>query len=167
MSWRAAASWRSRLRPRRPARLHGPPLTFRAGPRLLDPPRDRIIVPLHRSAGRDLAGPAVTHQQLAYALDRVRQMEAPADQRLHAAQSPALVLPAMRGRPLGQLRLQLSELLITQSWQRRRPLRPQGSRAALGPRVTPSLDRADTDPQISGDRRTALAPGEPLNRLKP
>lgn len=37
-------------------------------------------------------------------------------------------------------------------------------RADLRPRVTPSLDRTDTDPQISGDRGTALAQGEPPGR---
>lgn len=77
--WRAAASWRSRLRPRRPARPHEPPLTFRARPHLLDPPGHRVVVPLRRPPGRDLAGPAVAHQQPAHARDRACQVEAPAD----------------------------------------------------------------------------------------
>jgi hypothetical protein len=42
------ASWRTRLRPRRRGKLHAPPRGFRAGPHLLDPPRDLIVVALHR-----------------------------------------------------------------------------------------------------------------------
>ena len=157
-SWRAAASWRSRLRPRRPARPHEPPRAFRAGPHLLDPPGHGVVVAFHGPSGRDLAGPAVTDQQLAHPLDRVGQVEASADHGLDPAQGPALVLPAMRGRPLGQLRLQLGELLLTQPRQRRRPLRPQSPRTALVPRVTPSLHRPDTDPQVLGDRPYCASP---------
>nr|QDG00833.1 hypothetical protein [Streptomyces griseus] len=57
----AAASWRSRPRPRRRARLHGPPRAFRAGPHPRAPPGRRLVVPLRRTPGRDLAGPAVAH----------------------------------------------------------------------------------------------------------
>ncbi len=43
----------------------------------------------------------------------------------------------------------------------------QGSWTALSPRLTPSLHRPDADPQIPGDRRTALAQSKPLSRLEP
>jgi hypothetical protein len=71
----AVASWRSRLRPRR-AGLHGPPRGFRAGPHLLDPPRDGVVVPLEGPPGRYLAGPLVANEQLAYTLNRVGEVEA-------------------------------------------------------------------------------------------
>lgn len=79
------------------------------------------------------------------------QVEAPVEHRLHAAQGPALVFPAVSGKLLGRLRLQLGELLLPQPRQRRRPLRPQGPRTALVPHLPPSLHRADSDPQVFGD----------------
>lgn len=100
-SWPAAASWRIRLRPRRPARLHGPPQVFRAGPHLLDPPGYRVLVPLHRASGRDLARPAVTQQEFPNALNRVGQVETPPDHRLHATKGPAWSSQPCAAGPLG------------------------------------------------------------------
>ncbi len=137
----AATSWRSRLRPRRRARLHGPPRAFRAGPHLFAPSRDGVVVPLHRSSGRHLAGAAVAHQQRAHTLDRVGQVEAPADHGLDPHQRPPLVLPAVRSRSLGQLRLQLRKRPLAQPRQRRRPLRAQSSRTTFLPRPPPPTGR--------------------------
>lgn len=85
------------------ARPHGPPRVFRAGPHLLHPSSHYVIVALHGASGRDLERPAVADQELAHALDRVGQVETSADHRLHTAQGPPLVLPAVYVRPLGQL----------------------------------------------------------------
>jgi hypothetical protein len=48
---------------------------------------------------RHLAGPAASDQQLAHALDRVSQMEAPADHGPGPGRDPALVLPTVRRQP--------------------------------------------------------------------
>lgn len=111
----AAASWTSRFRPRRRPRLQRVAASLPRRPHLLAPAGDRLVVPLDGASGRDLAGPFVADQQLAYALDGAGQVEASADQRLDPDQRPPLVLPVMRGRPLGQFRLQLRDLLVAQS----------------------------------------------------
>jgi hypothetical protein len=94
-------------------------------------------------------------------------VEAPADQRLDSRERPSLVLPAVGSWPLGQLRLQLRELLLAQSRERRRPLRSQSPWTSLVPHPPPPLHRADTDPQALGDHRTRLTPGELLRCFEP
>jgi hypothetical protein len=143
-----------------------PPRAFRAWPHLFDHACDGVIVPLDGAAGRDLAGPAVACRQLPNALGSCGWVEAPAGHRPDPRQGPALVLPAVRGRPLGGFRLQLGELLLAESRQRRRALRAQGPRATFLPGPPPP-------PAPTGRRRagplavTRLAPGEPLGRPDP
>ncbi len=94
-------------------------------------------------------------------------MEPPPGHRFDALQRPPLIFPAVRGRPLGQLRLQLSELLLAQPRQRRRALRPKSPKAALGPHAPPPLHRPHADTQLLRDRRASLTPREPIRCPQP
>lgn len=129
------------------------------------PPGHRLVTPFEGPSGRDLARPAFVHQERGPALDRVGQVETPDDHCFHRAQW--LVFPAVRGRPLGQLRLQLGNLLPTQPRQRCRPLWPQNPQTTLVPHLPPSLHQTDTDPQSLRDHQARLALGKPLNDLQP
>ncbi len=84
-SWPAAASSTAQPRPRRRSTHPGMHL-------------HRVVVPLDRPPGRLLPGPAVPLQQQPGALDRVRDVKQPADQRLDSRQGPPLVRPAVRER---------------------------------------------------------------------
>jgi hypothetical protein len=103
--------------------------------------------------GRHLARPAVAHQKLPHALNRVaRWKRRPINVLIRASVHHC---PPRRARP-GQVRLQLRELLLAEPRQRRRPLRPQRPRTALVPcpPPPPPPHRPDADPQILGDQRT-------------
>jgi len=104
--------------------------------------------------------------RLPHALDRLGQMDAPTDHRPGPCRRPPLVLPTVCGRSLGRLRLRPCELLLAQPRQRRRPLRPQSTWTALLPRFPPPLHQPDIHPQVFGDHRARLAPGEPLGHLE-
>lgn len=68
-----------------------------------------------------------------------------------------LVFSAVDGQLLGRIRLQLDDLIATQSRSRRRLLRPQSPRTRPQS-PSPPLRRTDTGPQALRGHRTRLTP---------
>ncbi len=126
-----------------------------------------MLVAFQRATGWALPRPAVAVQQPPHSRDRATDLELAADQRLDAFQGPPLIFPAMHGRPLGQLLFQQGEPLVRQLRQLRGPLRPQPLHTALTPVPAPLLHRTLAHPQVLGNVRSPVTPGEPLPGLQP
>ncbi len=81
----------------------------------------------HSRPDRALPGPAVAVKEPPHSRDRATDVELAADQRSDAFQGSPLDFPATRGRPFGQLLLQLGEAFVRQLRQFRGSLRLQTS----------------------------------------
>ncbi len=134
------ASSSKTIQPRAPARC------FHVRPHLLHPAGHRGFVALEGTLGRHLMTPAMPTQRLRDPRQRHRLVKTPADQGLDPGQSPSLVRPAMRDRPLGQLLLEHDEQRVAQLRTGRRATRTNPALTCRPPGLPPPLDRPDADP---------------------
>jgi len=110
----------------------------------------------------------VPAHQLPGALDRVPDVEQPADQRLDPAQRPALVTgEPVRQRAFPQLLLQPGPLLRAQLLPRHRPFGQQRRGPAVPPGLVPAPHRPWCDPQVLRDLVDPVSASEPPGGLQP
>jgi hypothetical protein len=151
----SAASSPGLTRPRRSARRPGPPKCFYHRPHFLPPGRDPRLIPLGRLARRELHAPPDPVQQQIRPGQGVLRPEPPPDDIGDPRQRPALILPALRGRPSLQHRRQLAQL-------RRCQLAPRPAGCGIVTPVAGEDVRAlDLDLAVTGDPDTDAGQRQP------